>query len=245
VTSKEDIVPVRAEYDEVTRTIGVNSLTTKEPLWFTLADCIVSKLLTGKCATIEKAQSYRPGSRQSGLKPIRILGKPDFTIDPNSDDFFKRLIDLRDEAKANRDSIEKTLKIIANSTSYGIFIEVTRDDAPKSELLDVYGPDGECRRVPTKALEQPGRYFNPLLGVLITGAARLMLGVAELKTEEFGLDWVFCDTDSLAIGRPESISRNEFRKRTMQIIDWFKSLPGGHPNSPTCGRVKLPHLTCS
>jgi len=224
VTPNEDIFPVRAEYDEVTKTIGVNRLTTKEPIWFTLADCIVSKLLTGKCPTIEKAQSYRPGPRQSGLKPVRILGKPDFTIDPNSDDFFTRLIDLRDEAKTNRDSIEKTLKIIANSTSYGIFIEVTRDDAPKSELLDVYGPNGECKRACTKALEQPGRYYNPLLGVLITGAARLMLGIAELKTDELGLDWVFCDTDSLAIARPDCISRREFHKKTQQIIDWFKPL---------------------
>jgi hypothetical protein len=220
----EDIFPVRAEYDGVTKTIGVNRLTTKEPLWFTLADCIVSKLLTGKCPTIEKAQSYLPGPRQSGLQPIQILGKSDFTIDPNCNDFFTRLIDLRDEAKANRDSIEKTLKIIANSTSYGIFIEVTRDDAPKSELLKVFGPYGESLDVHTKALEQPGRYFHPLLGVLITGAARLMLGIAELKTEGFGLDWVFCDTDSLAIARPGCISRNEFRKRTMEIIDWFKPL---------------------
>jgi hypothetical protein len=23
----------------------------------------------------------------------------------------------------------------------------------------------------------------------------------------------------------------------------LRSAPGGHPNSPTCGRVKLPHLT--
>ena len=224
MTPNEDIFPVRAEYDEVTKTIGVNCLTTKEPLWFTLADCIVSKLLTGKCPTIEKAQSYRPGPRQSGLKPIRILGNPNFTIDPNCDDFFTRLIDLRDEAKANRDPIEKTLKIIANSTSYGIFIEVTRDDAPKSELLKVFGPHGECNDVHTKALEQPGRYFNPLLGVLITGAARLMLGLAEMKTDEWGLDWVFCDTDSLAIARPDCISRKEFHKRTEQIVDWFKPL---------------------
>jgi hypothetical protein len=224
VMPNEDIFPVRAEYDEVTNTIGVNSLATKEPLWFTLADCIVSKLTTGKCPTIEKAQSYRPGLRQSGLKPIRILGNPDFTINPKSDDFFTRLIDLRDEAKANGDPIEKTLKIIANSTSYGIFIEVTRDDAPKSELLDVYGPNGECERVCTKALEQPGRYFNPLLGVLITGAARLMLGIAELKTDELGLDWVFCDTDSLAIAKPDCISRGDFHKKTKQIVNWFNPL---------------------
>jgi hypothetical protein len=152
------------------------------------------------------------------------LRKIDFAIDPNTDDFFKRLIDLRDEAKANGDAIEKTLKIIANSTSYGIFIEVTRDDAPKSELLDVYGPCGECSRVPTKALEQPGRYFNPLLGVLITGAARLMLGIAELKTDELGLDWVFCDTDSLTIARPDCLSRRDFHLKSQQIVDWFKSL---------------------
>ena len=224
VTPREDIFPVRTEYDGTTKTIGVNCLTTNDPLWFTLADCIVSKLQTGKCPQIEKAQSYRPGPRQSGLKAIRILGKSDFTIDPNSDDFFTRLIDLRDEAKANGNSIEKTLKIIANSTSYGIFIKVTRDDAPKSEILDVYGPDGKCEKVPTKALEQPGRYFHPLLGVLITGAARLMLGIAELKTTEMGLDWVFCDTDSLAIAKPDCISRKEFRKRTEEIVNWFKPL---------------------
>jgi hypothetical protein len=139
---------------------------------------------------------------------------------------------LRDEAKANRDPIEKTLKIIANSTSYGIFIEVTRDDAPKSELLDVFAIDGECEHVHTKALEQPGRYFHPLLGVLITGAARLMLGIAEMKTDELGLDWAFCDTDSLAIVRPDCISRNAFHMKAEQIVDWFKPLnPYRRPDS--------------
>jgi hypothetical protein len=152
------------------------------------------------------------------------MGKRDFKIDPNSDDFFTRLIDLRDEAKANRDPIEKTLKIIANSTSYGVFIEISRDDAPKSELLKVFGPHGEPRNIDTKALEQPGRYFHPLLGVLITGAARLMLGIAELKTDGFGLDWAFCDTDSLAIIRPESISRASFHRKTQEIVDWFELL---------------------
>jgi hypothetical protein len=232
VNSEESIFPVRTDYDCVTYTIGLNHLMAEEPLWFTLADCIVSKLLTGRCPQIDKAQTYRPGPRQSGLEPIRILGKCDFAIDPNSDDFFTRLIDLRDEAKANRDPIEKTLKIIANSTSYGIFIEVTRDDAPKSELLDVFGIDGKCKHVCTKALEQPGRYFHPLLGVLITGAARLMLGIAEMKTDELGLDWAFCDTDSLAIVRPDCISRNAFHRKAKEIVDWFRPLnPYRRPDS--------------
>jgi hypothetical protein len=216
-----DLFPVRAKYDERTYTIGLNYLTAETSLWYTLADCIVSKLLTGKSPEIEEAITYRPGPRQEGLKPVKILGRDDYTIDPYTDDFYLALIDLRDEAKAKGDSIEKTLKIIANSTSYGIFIEVNRDDAPKSELLQVYGPNGDCFEVHSKVIEEPGRFFNPLLGVLITGAARLMLALAEQLTIDFGLDWVFCDTDSLAIARPDQLSRSEFGKRVGKVIDWF------------------------
>jgi hypothetical protein len=60
--------------------------------------------------------------------------------------------------------------------------------------------------------------------VLITGAARLMLGIAEKLTLNFGLDWVFCDTDSLAIARPDELSRPEFRKKAQKVIDWFVPL---------------------
>lgn len=216
-----NVLPVRAKYDGKTNTIGLNYLTANESLWFTLADCIVSKLLTGTCPNIEKAFTHWPGNRQSGLKPTKILGRDDYEIDPNKDDLFKRLIDLRDEAKENGDSIEKTLKIIANSTSYGIFIEINRDDAPKPELLNVYGPNGDCIKTRSKAIEEPGKFFCPLLSVLITGAARLMLGITETLVLDAGLDWVFCDTDSLTITKPDDISRTEFDKRAQKVIDWF------------------------
>ena len=68
VQPDEDIFPVRAKYNEVTNTIGLNYLTATKPLWFTLGDCIVSKLLAGKSPKILKARSYRPGPCQSGLK---------------------------------------------------------------------------------------------------------------------------------------------------------------------------------
>jgi hypothetical protein len=219
-----DILPARAEYDGQTHTIGLNHLTTSEPLWYTLADCIASKLLTGRCPRVKKALTYRPGPPQDGLVPTTILGRDDFTVDPRKDDFFRRLVDLRDEAKARGDSAEKALKTIANSTSYGIFIEVNRDDAPKAEPLSVFGPNGEKLKIHTKVIEDPGRYFNPLLGVLITGAARLMLGLAERRTLDLGLDWVFCDTDSLAIVRPKGTTRKEFHRRAQGVIDWFVPL---------------------
>lgn len=221
---REDILPVRAEYNEKTLTIGLNYLTAEDPLWYTLADCIVSKLLTGKAPRIKKAQTYIPGNRQTGLTAIKILGRDDYRIYPEKEDLFRRLIDLRDEAKSANDPIEKTLKIIANSTSYGIFIEVNRDNAPKSERLDIYGPDGEYKQISTRGVEDPGRYFHPLLGVLITGAARLMLGIAENKALNAGLDWSFCDTDSLAIIRPPGIERNKFERLAKSIIDWFEPL---------------------
>ncbi|HEV2354746.1 MAG TPA: hypothetical protein VGR89_10910, partial [Puia sp.] len=219
-----DILPVRAKYNEQTRTIGLNQLTAEESLWYTLADCIVSKLLTGKAPRIQKAQTYIPGKCQTGLKIINILGRDDYRIDPVNDDFFRRLIDLRDQAKAERDPIEKTLKIIANSTSYGIFIEVNRDDAPKSERLNIYGPAGECEEISTRGIEDPGRYFHPLLAVLITGAARLMLGIAENRVLTAGLDWAFCDTDSLSIIRPPRMPQNKFEKTANSIVDWFTPL---------------------
>lgn len=227
-----DILPVRCKYADQAFTIGLNHLTTSEPLWYTLADCIVSKLLTGRCPRIDKALTYSPGRVQEGLAPTKILGRDDFEIDPTTSDFFTRLVDLRDEAKAQKNPAEKALKIIANSTSYGIFIEVNRDDAPKAEPLAVFGPNGEQLKIATRAIEDPGRYFNPLLGVLITGAARLMLGIAEKRTLDLGLDWAFCDTDSLAIVRPKAMIRKEFHRWARDVIAWFAPLnPYRQPGS--------------
>ncbi|MGE0621624.1 MAG: hypothetical protein AB7I04_01850 [Pseudomonadales bacterium] len=220
----DNLLPVRAKYDGKSHTIGLNYLTADLPLWYTLADCIVSKLLTGKAPKILEALTFEPGPPQDGLQPINILSREDFRIDPRKDDLFTRLIDLRDEVKEEKDEIEKTLKIIANSTSYGIFIEINRDDAPKSEPLAMFGPDGESWLIDIKAIEEPGKYFHPLLGVLITGAARLMLGLAEKKALDEGLDWAFCDTDSLAIVRPEKMTRKEFRQSAQSVINWFVPL---------------------
>lgn len=170
---------------------------------------------------IEKATPYSPRRPQSDLKSIEILGLSEYRIDPNSDDLFTRLIDLRDEAKSRGDPSEKPLKIFANSTSYGIFIEIIRHDAGKSEKLNLYGPNGDCAETDSQAVEEPGKFFNPLLAVLITGAARLMLGIGEKLTLDSGLDWAFCDTDSLAIAKPDGMSRPEFRKKAQKVIDWF------------------------
>ena len=224
VRPEKDVLPVRAKYDGKVNTIGLNYLSYEGGLWYTLADVVAAKILSGKAPSILEAIRFVPGERQSGLQPIQLFGNPDYHIDPNEDDAFTRMIDLRDEAKARKDPHQVAIKILANSTSYGIFIEVLRDNAPKPEALMVYGPEGALGDAQSTALEEPGKFFHPLLGTLITGAARLMLALAETEAKSQGLGWVFCDTDSLALARPPEMSRADFRTRAKRVTEWFVPL---------------------
>jgi hypothetical protein len=230
-----DIFPVRANYDGLQATIGLNYLKADVPLWFTLADCIAAKLLTGKAPKVIEAFAFEPAEMQDGLKPATIAGNLAYRIDPRTDDFYRRLIDLRSETKAELagasgpkaarlKSEEQALKIIANSSSYGIFVEVNVSDLDVREPRQCYGPKGVPFAVLTKKSEEPGRYFHPLLASLITGAARLMLAIAETLATQAGLDWAFCDTDSMAIAKPEGMDRAAFFETAQPICDWFLPL---------------------
>jgi DNA polymerase family B len=235
VAPQADIFPVRTKYDGQSQTIGLNCLTSDKPLWFTLADVIASKLLSGRVPKIIEAITFSPKEPQIGLRTVRIAGNLNYEVDPANDDFFKRLIDLRTTVKArlkkatalNRDALDseqQALKILANSTSYGIFVEINVADLDASEKLTCYGPDGEGFPVSSDKVEEPGRFFHPLLATLITGAARLMLGIAERLCVDKGLDWAFCDTDSVAIAKPDGMGLVEFFERAQSICAWFSSL---------------------
>lgn len=225
-----DVLPVRTKYSKPADktkdnlTIGLNYLTCETPLWYTLADVLVSKILTRRTPRILKAIRFEPGPVQEGLEPINLFGRPEYRIDPTKEDMFTRLIDMRDEAKARKDPLQQQIKIIANSTCYGIFVEVNRDDAPKPEALTLYDAGGNALEIMSTALEEPGRYFNPMLASLITGAARLMLATAERLASDQGLGWAFCDTDSIAMAKPAIMDSDEFYSRAQKVIDWFEPL---------------------
>lgn len=131
-----DVFPVRAPYEEETQaTIAANHLKADQPLWFTVADCIASKLLTGVSPNIVEALIFEPGKPQSDLKAIGIGGNQNYLVDPIRDDLYKRLIELRNDVKVTRDKAkgaewealdteQNAIKIAANATSYGIFVEV-------------------------------------------------------------------------------------------------------------------------
>ncbi len=244
VSPDDDLFPVRAKYGTETHyTIGVNRLTSDPTQWYTLADCIAAKLLTGKAPKIVRAILFKPGELQTGLKPFQIAGRRKFQIDPVKDDFYRRLIDLRTEtkqamasAKAEErdqlDAAQMALKILANSTSYGIFFELNVEDLTKPEMALCFSRHEPGFEVKIDQSETPGQYFHPLLATLITGAARLMLACAERLALDAGLDWVFCDTDSLAIAKPENMAEPTFWQTVDTVRDWFIPLnPYAKPGS--------------
>jgi len=58
VVLDDDVLPVRSQYGgEQQYTIGLNHLGSDRPHWYTLADCINAKLLSGKCPKIRSRPS--------------------------------------------------------------------------------------------------------------------------------------------------------------------------------------------
>ncbi len=234
-----DLFPVRAKYDGAHYTIGLNYLTSEKPLWYTLADCIASKLLTGKLPKVLRARRFRPVGIQPDLRSVDIAGTPDYRVDPARDDFYRRLIDLRSKVQARKraargrdheawaaalDAEQNALKITANATSYGIFVELNVSHHDNLRKVKCYGPDSKEFSTWVRSFEESGRYFHPLLATLITGAARLMLALVERLASDNGITWLFCDTDSMALAQPDGMAEEEFVARVEGVRQWFDAL---------------------
>ena len=206
VQPDEDAFPVRAHYgDKHAYNIGINHLTSPEPLWYALPDALASKLLTGKSPKILRAITFVPEDRQSDLVPIQIVGGS--IVNPD-EDLFLKLRKLRKKTQRERDrnpeespqyrkldTIQNELKIIANAASYGIFIEINTDDR-KSEV-DVYGL--EYFKCKASKNEEFGRFFHPIVSAMLTSGARLLLAMAEAWLHQHAGYYAFCDTDSMAV----------------------------------------------
>jgi hypothetical protein len=234
VIPEGDVFPVRAAYDSnADGTIGANYLSSKSPMWFTLADCLAAQLLTGKRVKVLKAVIFKPRAPQVELRQLTFADGQ--TVDPYRDDLYKSLIETRQKLKDQRnnasgdelaqlDIAQNTIKIAANATSYGIFAEINVTDSPLAQRLKIFGScDNPFSHMSNKE-EQPGRFFHPLVATTITGAARLMLAMAERLVTDAGLEWTFCDTDSMAIARPANMSECIFNEKVDEVVGWFRRL---------------------
>lgn len=230
-----DMFPVRAKYDGANRSIGLNLLTSDKPMWFTMADCVASKLLTGKPPVVLEAVAFRPKPSQEGLRPVSIGGNPENLIDPSTDDFFKSAIELRQsikgkmknagpEERARLETEQQQLKICVNATSYGIFVELNPNTHGTPVKQHCYGGHAQPFDVSTTTVEEPGRFFNPILGTLITGAARLMLALCETVAGKHGLTWAFCDTDGIALTPQDPGEGCSLDESVETVREWFREL---------------------
>ncbi len=203
-----DILPLRAKYNgKIAYNIGLNYAKGKA-LWYTYPDIIASKLLTGKKPKIIKAFRFVPKGKQSNLHTINLFGK---SIHPENDDFIRYLIEHRLEIKQKlkQDPDNKDLKkedfiakIIANATSYGIFVEVnTQNEKVNAEI---YGISPFTCEVDKK--EQFGRAFNPILATMLTSGSRLILAMVEAYVKENKGYFAYCDTDALFVN-PELVGK--------------------------------------
>lgn len=202
----EDLLPARTQYDEEedTYNIGLNYLTYKEPLHYFLPDVLASKLLTGKTPRIKQALRFVPEGVQETLHNTAVCGVP---INPKKDNLIQQIAEKRRAIKARikrlkKDDLEytflnaqqKALKILNLATTYGIYIELHPKEGKHN--LTAYSN----KIFPTNGIyEEPGTYFNPIVGASITAAARLLLAIAEKFVTDNNEIHAYMDTDSIFV----------------------------------------------
>lgn len=200
IVSDQDILPVRSVYDSKSGTcnIGLNTLSWKQPMWVAGPDLIASVLLSGRVPEIQKAIRIVPHGKQRGLRPIRLRSA--ITVSPETEDFFTRVIEYRKQNK-NDDRLQYFLKILANSASYGTYLELNPDkvDTKERPRITVHSGEHVFDQLAPDTIEQPGRFYFPLLGALITAGGRLLLAMIERCVRDAGGTYMCCDTDALTI----------------------------------------------
>jgi hypothetical protein len=207
-----DVLPVRAAYDiEPGYTIGVNPLTSTEPMWFALFDLAASTLLSGKAPTLLQVRRLKASGMQAALASVALHG--DVTIDPQSMDPFREATEQRQRLKATKPAGHSDdcgcsrcqrlnfLKVFANSGSYGIFAQINRRELGQgnTQNVQVHSAPELPWQIRVSAVESPGEYCFPPVACVITAGARFMLALLERLITDTGGTWVFCDTDSMAI----------------------------------------------
>ncbi|MBV8282829.1 MAG: hypothetical protein JO347_12325, partial [Candidatus Eremiobacteraeota bacterium] len=204
-----EILPTRGQYSSSNDwQVAVNYLYAGAPddaLWFSLPDVVASVILTGRIPKIVDAfRIEASGGKLEELRPTKFRGT--IEIDPRKQDFFKVVIEERkrvgsrgDLSPEEKERMSKALKVLANSTSYGIYGQMDRRENGDKKLVKCHGIDADPYTCSVANVEIPGEFCFPPLASLITGAARLMLALLEKCVTDLGGTYAMEDTDSMAI----------------------------------------------
>jgi hypothetical protein len=206
-----DLLPSRAKYSSASNDwqVAVNHLYASdiagsEGLWFSLPDVVASVLFTKRIPQIVDAFKLVPVGKLAGFRQVLLGGEVE--VNPRTQDFFRTVIEQRksltkrrDLSREDVDRLDKSMKVTANATSYGIFAEMNRQESEKKIKVQCHGLDPEPYECSVIHPEHHGEFCFPPLASLITGAARLMLAVLEHSVTELGGTFAMEDTDSMAI----------------------------------------------
>jgi len=193
---RDDILPVRTMYNGKSQNIGLNYLTSEKPVWYAGPDVVASTILKGRPPKILKAIRMVSKGRQSCLKSTNLGGMVE--IDPNKDDFYRKVIEQRISHKTKNKGLADFLKVLANSGSYGLFVEVNTE-TKKTETKVRYFSGEKKGKTKSSYLEKPGAWYFPPVASLITSGGRLLLAMLEKSVDQKAGCYLFCDTDSLCI----------------------------------------------
>jgi hypothetical protein len=196
VKPQNEILPVRTVYGGKTQNIGLNYLRSKKPIWYAGPDLVASALLNGRPPRITKAIRMVADGCQHGLQPTNLGGM--VAVNPAKGDFYQKVIEQRILHKAKNKSIADFLKVLANSGSYGLFVEVnTETNSREKDVRYHSGEKSGTKR--TNYVEKPGAWYFPPLASLITSGGRLLLAMLEKCVHHLSGSYLFCDTDSMCI----------------------------------------------
>jgi hypothetical protein len=119
-------------------------------------------------------------------------------IRPSEENFYCKVIEQRILHKKTNKALADFLKVLANSGSYGLFVEVNAERKKKEESVSYFS--GEKKgNVESDYVEKPGAWYFPPVASLITAGGRLLLAMLEKRVQERDGGYLFCDTDSLCI----------------------------------------------
>ena len=146
-----DLLPSRAKYSAASNDwqVALNYLypsdnAPSEGLWFSLPDVAASVLIKRKIPLIVDAFKLVPVGKLAGLKTVRFGGEVE--VNPKNQDLFRTLIEQRKSLNRRKelsekdvDRLDKSLKVLANATSYGIFAEMNRQESEKRIKVQCHG----------------------------------------------------------------------------------------------------------
>jgi len=170
-----------------------------------------------------KAIIFAPVGIQQNIPNENVDIFKGVTVNPRNENFIEQLIEKRLEMKQSSSNsgidktIQNTIKIIANTASYGIHIQVNSEKSEKqNEPVTVYGID-EPFSVDQNTIsrkEIPAKHFNPIFGVFLPATARLVLAAAESIVLSHRDGYVaYMDTDSIMVSPKHAKEIQEFFQR--------------------------------